>query len=333
MTTGPIRLDLTANALGPTFGVLEALAGADGLQFPAGELETTLRERLAGWLGVPVRSVVIAAGIDRLLMDLFGWLRDDGPMVLFPPTDPIPGRLATWMGLPTIDLFRSPRFDLAVDADILAELPQRWSALVQTPNDPSGTTLTAEEAVTLARRARVLILDERHAAYSPRTLLPLAREFDNVVVVRTFETWAGLAGMPLAYAIVPMRLVDAFQASRPVSAINRGAAIAGHATMDDLKAVLASVRDVRTERARLYRMLRKLNMVSVPYPTWSNFLLVRAERTTAPYIVDGLARRDIRVAPVADEALAERVFRVSAGRSEHTDALRSALIEIGLTIP
>ena len=202
--------------------MLEALAGAEGLQLPAGDLETTLRERLAGWLGVPVRSIVLAEGIDRLLMDLFGWLRTDSPLVLFPPTDPLPGRLAEWMGLPTVDLVRSPRFGLALDAEILAGLPPRWSALVQTPNDPSGTTLAAEEAVTLARRARVVILDERHAAYSPRTLLPLAREFDNMIVVRTFETWAGLAGVPLAYAVVPPKLVDAFQSSRPVSTIGRG---------------------------------------------------------------------------------------------------------------
>ncbi len=333
MTGGPIRLDLTSNALGPSFAVLEALAGADELHRPAEGLETSLRERLAGWLGVPVRSIVLGAGIDQLLGDLFGWLRESGPLVLFPPTDPVPGQLASWMGLPTIDLVRAPRFELAVDAEILAGLPAGWSAMVQTPNDPSGTTLAAEEAVTLARRARVLILDERHAAYSPRTLLPLAREFDNVVVVRTFETWAGLAGLPLAYAVVPAKLVDAFEASRPGLPIARAATIAGHATMDDLRAVLASVRAVRTERARLYRMLRKLNMVSVPYPTWANFLLVQAERTTAPFLVEGLARRDIRVAPVADRALADRVFRVSAGRPSDTDALRAALIEVGLSIP
>ena len=79
-------------------------------------------------------------------------------------------------------------------------------------------------------------------------------------------------------------------------------------------------------------MLRKLNMVSVPYPTWSNFLLVRAERTSAPILIDGLNRRNIQVAPVADTVLADQVFRVSAGRPEHTDALRAALIEVGLEI-
>ena len=79
-------------------------------------------------------------------------------------------------------------------------------------------------------------------------------------------------------------------------------------------------------------MLRKLNMVSVPYPTWSNFLLVRAERTTAPLLTAALDRRGIRVAAVEDESLRERAMRISAGRPEQTDQLRQALIEVGLTL-
>jgi hypothetical protein len=42
----------------------------------------------------------------------------------------------------------------------------------------------------------VVIVDERHAGYDHRSLLPLVREFDNVVIVRSLEIWAGLAAFP-----------------------------------------------------------------------------------------------------------------------------------------
>jgi len=326
------RLDLTVNPYGPSFMVMEALAGAEDLHLPAEGRADTLRERLAAGLGVGARSVLVANGIDRLLLDLFARLPGDGPLVVFPPTDSVPAALARQAGLEPLELYRTPRFETRLDRDILSGLPVGWCAYVQSPNDPSGTSLTADEAVRLARGAEVLIIDERHGAYSPRNLLPLAREFDNVVIVRTFETWAGLAGLPLAYAVVPARLRSRFMESPALAAPAMGPVIAGLATLDDLPAVLGNVRQVRSERARLYRMLRKLNMVSVPYPTWSNFLLVRAERTTAPVLIGALARRGVRVAPVDDDSLRERTMRISAGRPGQTDLLRRALIEIGVTL-
>lgn len=331
--TATARLDLTANAYGPSFMVLEALAGAEDLHLPAGERAGELRTRLATHLGVSPDSVLLANGIDRLLLDLFARLRDSGPLVVFPPSDPMPVSLAAQVGLPTLDLVRTPRFETALDTDILRGLPPGWSAYVQSPNDPSGTVLPADEAVRLARLADVLVIDERHGAYNPRTLLPLAREFDNVIIVGTFETWAGLTGLPLAWAVIPARLRPRLVPGGTSGGTPAmGAVIAGMATMDDLPAVLGNVRQVRSERARLYRMLRKLNMVSVPYPTWSNFLLVRAERTTAPTLTAALDRRGVRVAAVEDESLREWTMRISAGRPAQTDQLRQALIEIGLTL-
>ncbi len=326
------RLDLTTNAYGPSFMVLEALAGAEDLYLPAEDRAETLRARLSARLAVPIEALVLANGIDRLLLDLFAGLRDGGPLVVFPPTDPVPVQLAAAAGLTTLELVRTPRFETGLDAEILRGLPAGWHAYAQSPNDPSGTILSSDEAVRLARGAGVLIVDERHGAYSPRSMLPLAREFDNVIVVRTFETWAGLAGLPLAYAVIPARLRGRFAPASRLTPPAMGAVIAGLATLDDLPAVLGNVRQIRSERARLYRMLRKLNMVSVPYPTWSNFLLVRAERTTAPVLTAALARRGVRVAPVVDEALHRQVMRISAGRPQETDLLRRALIEIGVAL-
>jgi len=327
-----VRLDLIGNPYGPSFTVLEALAGAEDLHLPAGDRVNTLRRRLATQLGVPENALLLANGIDRLLLDLFVALRGRGPLVVFPPTDPLPARLASVAGLTTLELYRTPRFETGLDAETLAGLPLDWSAFIQSPNDPSGTVLSADEAVWLARSAGVVIVDERHGAYSPRSLLPLAQEFDNVIVVRTFETWAGLAGLPLAYAVIPTRLRTEFSEATLLTPPAMGAVIAALATLDDLPAVMASVRQVRSERARLYRMLRKLNMVSVPYPTWSNFLLVRAERTTAPSLTAAVARRGIRVAAVEDDALRGQTMRISAGLPCQTDLLRRALIEIGVTL-
>ncbi|HYO29606.1 MAG TPA: aminotransferase class I/II-fold pyridoxal phosphate-dependent enzyme, partial [Thermomicrobiales bacterium] len=109
-----------------------------------------------------------------------------------------------------------------------------------------------------------------------------------------------------------------------------GSVAAALATFDDLDWVMAMVRRVREERSRLYRMLRKLNMVQ-PLPSWAGFLLTRVERGDAGLVADALAERGILVARPDSPELGN-YLRVSAGRPEDTDALRKALIEIGLLI-
>jgi histidinol-phosphate aminotransferase len=198
------------------------------------------------------------------------------------------------------------------------------------PNDPSGAILTAQDAVRIARACAVLVVDERHTAYSPRTLLPLVREFENIVVLRTFETWAGLNGFPIAYAIAPPKQTAALRERRFHTTIAASSLVAAHATLDDLPRVNANVERIRAEKARLYRTLRKLNMIR-PMPSWANFLLARVERGDADHFAAELYRRHIYLHRPAHPQLTGH-FRISAVSAEATAALKNALIEIATSL-
>jgi len=47
------------------------------------------------------------------------------------------------------------------------------------------------DLVRLARRSGIVVVDERHGAYTPRTTAPVAREFENVVVLQSMDGGAG----------------------------------------------------------------------------------------------------------------------------------------------
>ncbi len=327
-SSGPIRLDVLGNPFGPSLGVFDALAGADGLHLPAGGREADLRRRLALQHGVPSDRLVLADGIDALIGMVLRWRRDRGPLVLFPPHDPEDRRRAASHGVEVIELARGERFGLGLDRETLAELPPGAAALVTTPNDPTGTLLGSQDAVRLTRGCELLVADERHGEYAGRSLVPLVREFDNLVVLRTFETWAGLAGLPLAYAVAPPGFAAELNGFRRREGVPAGAVIAAMATLDDLAYVRATVARVREEKSRLVRMLRKLNMISVPHPSWANFVLARVERGDAALFAERLAQRDILVHRPDHPALRDTHLRISAGLPDHTEALKRALIEI-----
>jgi histidinol-phosphate aminotransferase len=323
----PLRLDLLVNPFGPSLRVQEALASSDELHLPIDHELDRLRQRIAAIHGIPAKWIGLGNGIDELIMAIFGLT--GGPIALFPPTDPGQARIVRLMGREAIEISRSHRFAIEIDPRVFS-LPVGAIGLALSPNDPTGTILSAQEAVRLSRKCAYLAIDERHQAYSPRTLVPLVREFENVVVLRTFETWAGLDGLPIAYAVAPPKLIQALDGLRLRRRIAAAPAVAAHATLNDLPLVMATVERVRDEKARLYRTLRKLNMIR-PFPSWANFLLARVERGDIASFDRTLRGHEIVVHRPPQVGF-EEFFRISATSAEATTQLKNVLIEAASTL-
>jgi len=326
ITDRPIRMDTTGNPYGPSVYVLEALAGTDELHLPAGERELRLHLRLSHEIGVSPEWLMLGNGIADIVDGLLLRQRTRGPVVVFPPTDSALAARTVDFGIDVVAHERAAWFGLEVGAKPLPLVRENALAYVQHPNDPSGTLLGNQSLVRLTRQNGLVVVDERHAGYSNRTFAPFVREFDNLIVLQSFETWAGLAGLPFAYAIAPPQLIAEIAPFLRPGGVAMGSVLGALATLEDLAYVRATVVRVREERSRLFRMLRKLNVVR-PTPSVANFVLARVERGSAAQVAGELAGRDIRVHLPNDPLLAD-YLRISAVNAEGTDALKRSLIEI-----
>jgi len=326
----PLRLDLLVNPYGPSIRVQEAIAAATDLHLPTGRRESLLLRALSDTIGISAESLVLAAGISDAITMLFNWRRPTGSVVLFPPTDASVGHLASRLGIESISVPRSYRFTVDIDPDGDWHAPRGATAYVMSPNDPTGSVLSAQDAVRLLRRCEFLVVDERHGDYGARSLAPLVREFDNLIVVRSFETWAGLSGFPFAYLIAPSSIAGQLSGFRLRSELPAATVTAAEATLDDYTYVQASAHRVREEKSRLYRQLRKLNMVR-PLSSWANFLLARVERGDPVLFEHELAERGIAVYRPLQPELVD-YLRISAVGPESTLELKRALIDIAATL-
>jgi histidinol-phosphate aminotransferase len=320
------RLDLLPNPLAPSLRVYEALSSESQLRRPPRLLEGSLVERLAAIESIKPDWIAVGAGIDDLLVTILHTFGNERNVVLFPPSDRSIGDHVARLGMEPVLVPRSIQFATDLDRPGLPAFPPNALTILQHPNDPTGTPTTVHDAVRLVRRSRLLVIDERHIGYGARSLLPIVREFDRVVVLRTFETWAGLSSLPVAYAIGPPEIIGQIRENRMVR-VATGPLAAAHASLDDLRGLQQSVIRIKDEKARLYRMLRKMNMVR-PMPSWANFILVRVERGDSSLYPDQLLRREISVY-VPDAPELAGYLRVSAVSHDATAALRTALIEIG----
>lgn len=328
--SGRYRMDVLTNPYGPVEAITDTLSRNPDWNANAPDLEELLRVRLAAQAHVSSDWIVLANGVDELHMMIARWRGDHGPMVLFPPSDPGLERWITQHAGQTERARRVRDFSLPLDPDF-PRLPRGATAVVLTPNDPTGTIMTVQETVRLSRQCSFVVIDERHAAYSSRTLAPLAREFENLILVQTFETAASLAAFPLAWAIAPPRVATEIARRGRPSGLARMSVLAGLAALDAQDEIQRNVRRVMVEKGRLFRQLRKLSMISPPYPSWSNFLLARIERGTSEFFVPRLQECGIEVYQVTDPVLPNHL-RISAISAAATNALKQALIDAALDL-
>lgn len=89
----------------------------------------------------------------------------------------------------------------------LADLRDARVAVVVNPNNPTGAVFDPAELLSTAQRAGLLIVDESFSDPTPATsLLPHAMP-ENVIVLRSFGKFFGLAGLRLGFAAGPLDLV------------------------------------------------------------------------------------------------------------------------------
>jgi histidinol-phosphate/aromatic aminotransferase/cobyric acid decarboxylase-like protein len=312
-----VRLNEIRHPYGPCPAALESLQNPP--QASRELLATQLRSRLAAVFRVPTEAIHFLGDRERTLKTLLDAVH--GPLVSFPPSA-VASLVEQWRPRrECIMVWRGAGGHAALSVNDVMDIPSDAVAIIDSPSDPLGTLLSHVDAVRLARACRFLIIDERCAEFNGRSLVPLALEFENVAIVRSFEIWAGLADAPIAWTVMSPRARVSFEATRQLPDGGNGAAAL--ATLDELPAVNATLRILREERSRLYRLIRKLSFLE-PVPSWGPFLTARVTIGRREDVVKALHSHGVEVHSPNQIGL-ERYIRFGIGSRTEMDRLRQAL--------
>jgi histidinol-phosphate/aromatic aminotransferase/cobyric acid decarboxylase-like protein len=325
MSLEPVaRLDLIRHPYGPCPAALESIGHADASS--ADDLLTELRQYLATRHRVPTDAIRLFANLDSGIRHVVDGL--EGPLVGFPPSRSASLMERTWPKRTIAYAARGVGRWGAIVPEIAADMSGRGVALIESPSDPLGTVLSPADLVRLARSCQFVVVDERFAEFASRSLLPVAIEFDNVVVFRSLDIWAGLDRFPASWAVgSPASLRSIPESGQEIEVDALRAAIA---TFGELAAVEATLRLIRDDRSRLYRLLRKLAYLET-FPSWGPFVTARVSLGNRTAIVDGLAARGVRVHAPEQDGL-EEFIRFGIGTRSEMDQLHRALRDLGPTI-
>ncbi|MEX2160003.1 MAG: histidinol-phosphate transaminase [Dehalococcoidia bacterium] len=342
------KLDGNENPFGPSPRVIEALASFESYHRYPDPQQRKLRAALGEYAGVPPEHIVAGHGSDEIIDLLLRAVLDRGDVVIdCPPTFGMYSFSAAVCGGTLAQAPRRDDFTLDIDA-VRALAPGAKVIFVASPNNPTGNPLARNELDALLDTELLVVVDEAYVEFagsgeqsepfsgrregqdnrpgsateSHATLVP---QRENLVVLRTFSKWAGLAGLRAGYGIMPQALARVLMHIKPPYTPNVAADVAMLASLEARDELMADVKAIVKERDRMSRMLAALEPLQV-YPSSANFVLARAPERSGRELRDGLARRGLFVR-YFDTPRLQDCLRISVGLPDETDRVVDALRE------
>ena len=314
--------------------ITSAIAGAGVYHIYPDPSQTYLRKDIAAFIGsgVTVDMICAGTGSDELL-DLVLRLFDPAAIVNLPPTFgmyPFLGKIAK-SGVVNVDRGLAPHFEID-QASVAAAVEAGASVIfAASPNNPTGGMLShAEVRALCANTKAVVVVDEAYAEFAATpSAASLVAELPNLIVMRTFSKWAGLAGLRVGYMIASPVVNSAIMAIKQPYNVNVAADYGARAALAHADKIMTTqVKPMLSERDRMTSELEALGWLT-SVPTESNFVLYKvAPPFVASEIVAALRAKGVLVRYYPNGRLAGYI-RISAGRPADTDRLIAVMKEIG----
>ncbi|MCX6023812.1 MAG: aminotransferase class I/II-fold pyridoxal phosphate-dependent enzyme, partial [Chloroflexi bacterium] len=191
-----VKLDGNENPYGPSPRALAALASFGGYHIYPDPAQRDLRTALAAYTGLPVECLLPGNGSDELIDLLMRLTLEPGDNVV--TSGPTFGMYSFNAGIcagSCIDVPRDAAFTVPVAALAAAVTPRTKLIILPSPNNPTGNVLPRADLLKLLKLGPLVLLDEAYGEFAGESALDLVPQHENLVVLRTFSKWAGLAGL------------------------------------------------------------------------------------------------------------------------------------------
>jgi histidinol-phosphate aminotransferase len=327
-----IKLDFNENLFMPRVKlaklVKELAEEIDLRMYPENE-ESKLREKLTGYIKVPKDFLVVGNASDELIDRIIRLFVEKGDLaVSFAPTFSIPRLCVKRQEGEYITVQLQSNLQLDVKG-MLSKFSDKTRLLyLCSPDSPTGTQYNAKDIEALAKAfPGIVILDEAYVEFANYSFVPRIREFENMIVLRTFSKAFGLAALRLGYAVANPELAKIINEKAPLPYPVSGFTLRmGYKMLDNVDLMMDSVKQVKSERAKLIKALNELEGVQA-FDSQANFVLMNTQKP-CDLVNQKLLWKGIIVKKWGKILQYNNCFRVTVGLPEMNVALIEALREI-----
>lgn len=322
-----IRLNGNENPYGPSPKVNEALGSFQFYNHYTDPEQRKLRSVLSKYLGAPEERIVAGNGSDELIDLLLRMFLGPGENIIIPsPTFGMYSFTADICGGEAVSVPSDENFEIDVEAMVVAMTDKTKAVFLASPNNPSGNIASSSQIRALLETGCLIVVDETYYEFCGQSVMPLMEEYPNLVILRTFSKWAGLAGLRIGLGVMQEEIAQTMISMKPPYNVNTAAEVALTASLEDTSVLLDRVKAIVAERERMMGLLQKIPGIKA-WPSQANFILFSLPEGQGERIFEGLCNRGIFLRYFNTPQLKDFI-RSSVGFPHETDAVVAALTEL-----
>ena len=329
---GVIKLASNENPFGPSPKALEAVAReSKNLQIYPDQKSKLLREALAKKFGLAAENIICGNGSDDIMQVLAAtYLNPNDEVIISRNTFSVYELVTRIFGgkLVFVDL---NNFEQDLSAIASAITPKTKLVFLTNPHNPTGTIFSAQDLEAFLKKVPdnvLAVVDEAYVEFVeskdfPDTLKHI-KEGKNLVVLRTFSKFYGLAGLRVGYGIAKADLIAPMLKTKMPFNVNRLAQAGAAAALDDREFLDKTLKNNSEGKKYLYGELDKLGLDYKK--TEANFIFINLKRP-ADEVFLKMMSEGVIIRPLTSFGLPQAI-RVSIGTLEQNQKFIAALKKV-----
>jgi len=286
-----------------------------------------LTQKVATFLGVKREEVLLTNGSDEILNFAFMAYCDSMTPAVF--ADITYGFYSVFAGINNV-----PKKIIPLKEDFSIKKEDYFNAkgtiFIANPNAPTGMALTNDDirAILDNNKDNIVVIDEAYVDFYGESAIPLIREYDNLLVTRTFSKSRAMAGARLGFGVASETLIkdlNAIKYSTNPYNVNRLSAIAGVASIDDKRYYEKCLNSVIFAREYLKEELKNLGFSMTD--SVANFIFAKSDKISGEDLYKKLKEKGVLVRYFNKERISDYV-RITIGTKKQMEVLVKIIKEI-----
>jgi histidinol-phosphate aminotransferase len=288
-STDVVRLSSNENPYGPSPAALSAMTAAFGLawKYPD-ETQEELVEALAKLNLVSKEQILPGAGSGEILkVSVAAFTGTGKKLVVADPTFEASAGHAKASRAEVVKVKLNATY--AHDLPKMLDVPGVGLHYICNPNNPTASiTPKSELRAFLAKvpRDTMVLVDEAYHHFVEsadyESVIPLVKEYPNLMVARTFSKIYGMAGLRCGYCVALPDKIELMRGQQSWDSVSVMALVAARASLDDAAQVSNGLRNNSETRKFVCGELDKMKFTYIP--SHANFMMIDMRREVKPLI-------------------------------------------------
>jgi len=277
-----------------------------------------LINELSYYCGIDGENIQIFNGSDSALHYIFAtFLNPETKVLIYYPTYT---QVESYIQLYSNNLNYSYITDLFGNHEYdFNDLENNDLIYITNPNNPTGKIIDPSEIEKLLIKYpnKLFIIDEAYFEFSNKTCVNMVKNYNNLIVTRTFSKAFSLASIRLGYICTNIKNINEINKIRNTKEVNSFAQSLGLTALKNINYVKDRISIINNNKEFFINELKKLNIEFID--SMSNFVLIKVINSSD--LINKLTNQNILIRDRSSFKGLENCVRITIGEYEDMETI------------